>query len=279
MNDQRETARKIELAEALDMAAFATELASAFSELKARTFPLADGHAVLCGQGMYVNGALAVGIERVPTDDEFEQWETACVEVGVAASFEVHEHSHVDLAAAIEARGYVLDPDSARTGLALTQADYSPRTAGEGIDVVAVSTPELVETWKELTAQGWGHETPERRLVSDRFTDVAAKIQKPGLFLAVDAATGQPIGCANLSFVGEVAVLGGMSTVPSQRRRGVQRALIQHRLRLSWKSGRSLAVSHAKPDEGSIRNLQHAGFQPVLTKTTFVLEPPSSDDR
>lgn len=114
-----------------------------------------------------------------------------------------------------------------------------------------------------------GHDAPERRLVSDRFTDVAAKIQKPGLFLAVDATHGRPIGCANLSFVGEVAVLGGMSTLPSERGRGVQRTLIQHRLRLAWKYGCSLAVSHAKPDEGSIRNLERAGFTRVATKATF----------
>ena len=272
--DARELARRIELAEAVDMAAFAVELAQVAPELRATTFPLVDGHAVLTGKGMYVNGALAVGIDRVPTEDEFDQWEAACAHVGVAASFEVHEHSHPDLVAAVEARGYVLDPDSCRTGLALTQSSYSLRSVDDDIEVVHVTTPALVETWKELTAQGWGHETPERRAVSDRFTDVAARIQKPGLFLAVERATGRPIGCANLSFLGETALLGGMSTLPAERGRGVQSALIQHRLRLAWRSGRSLAATHAKPNEGSIRNLQRAGFEPVLTKSTY--EKPDS---
>ncbi len=266
---ERGLARRVELAEALDMAAFATELAEVVPELGATTFPFVDGHAVLCGAGMFVNGPLAVGFERVPTEDEFDQWEAACAERGVTANFEIHEFSHPDLADAVESRGYVRDPDSVRTGLTLTQSDYSPRAVAEGIDVVHVTTPELVEIWKEVTAQGWGHDAPDRRLVSDRFTDVAAKIQKPGLFLAIDAADGRPIGCANLSFVGEVAVLGGMSTLPSERGRGVQRTLIQHRLRLAWKYGCSLAVSHAKPDEGSIRNLERAGFMRVVTKATF----------
>ena len=273
----RDLARRVELAEALDMAAFAKALAESVPELEPTTFPFVDGHAVLCGQGMYVNGPLAVGFERVPTADEFDEWEAACAQRGITPNFEIHEHSHPDLRGAVEERGYVLDSESARTGLVLSQADYSPRAAGEGIEVVPVSTPELVETWKELTAQGWGHDTPERRRVSDRFTEVAAKIQKPGLFLAVDTASGEPIGCSNLSFVGEVAVLGGMSTVPAHRRRGVQRTFIQYRLRRAWQYGCSLAVAHAKPDEGSIRNLLHAGFEPVLTKHTYVLE--RSDDR
>ena len=267
--DDREFARRIELAEAVDMAAFAAELAQVAPELRAVTFPLVDGHAVLTGKGMYVNGALAVGIDRVPTADEFDQWESACAHVGVAPSFEVHEHSHPDLVPAIEARGYALEPDSLRTGLVLSQSSYSPRAVSEDIEVVQVTTPSLVETWKELTAAGWGHETPERRAVSDRFTDVAARIQKPGLFLAVERSTGRPIGCANLSFLGETALLGGMSTLPAERGRGVQSALIQHRLRLAWRSGRSLAATHAKPGEGSIRNLERAGFKPVLTKATY----------
>lgn len=257
------------------MAAFATALAVVRPDLGATTFPFVDGHAVLCGKGMYVNGPLGAGFERVPTGDEFAEWEAACERVGVVANFEVHEHSHPDLQVGLEERGYVVEPDSQRTGVVLSQASYSPRAVNDDIEVVHVTTPELIDTWKDVTALGWGHDTPERRQVSDQFTEVAAEIQKPGLFLAIDRATGEPIGCANLSFLGETALLGGMSTLPTARNRGVQSTLIQHRLRLAWKSGRSLATCHAKPGEGSIRNLERAGFTPVLTKMTFA-RPASS---
>jgi hypothetical protein len=151
----RGLARRVELAEALDMAAFATELAEVVPELGATTFPFVDGHAVLCGAGMFVNGPLGVGFERVPTEDEFDQWEAACAERGVTANFEVHEFSHPDLVEAVESRGYVRDPDSERTGLTLTQSDYSPRAVAEGIDVVHVTTPELLAGRLTRQAPRW----------------------------------------------------------------------------------------------------------------------------
>ncbi|WP_166345720.1 GNAT family N-acetyltransferase [Phytoactinopolyspora limicola] len=59
---------------------------------------------------------------------------------------------------------------------------------------------------------------------------------------------------------GDIAVLGGASTLPAHRGQGAQTQLLQHRLRLAREAGCALAVATARPDSVSAANLSKAGF-------------------
>ena len=98
-------------------------------------------------------------------------------------------------------------------------------------------------------------------------------VDGPGFLLARDAADGRPLGCASVTIRDGLATLGAMATRPSERRRGVQAALIAHRLRIAAEAGCDLAVSSTIPANASERNLTRAGFRPLYETVTLAREP------
>lgn len=268
----REYAHRNEGFAAADMVAFAESLARMAPELGSTSFPLADGHVVLCGPGMYVNEALRVGFDAVPTSIELDRFEAAAAALDLPARFELHEHSHPDLARVLTDRGYEAEPEDRTAGLAL-ELGATHEVAPTNVVVDAITDESQLSAWQTATASGWGHDTPQRRLASDRFSAVAHRTQTPGLLLARSPEDGRVVGCASLSIRDSVAQLGGMSTLPAERGRGVQQAMIQHRLHLARAAGCSLAVTHADADGGSIRNLHRLGFVTTHTKTAWSRPP------
>ncbi len=72
---------------------------------------------------------------------------------------------------------------------------------------------------------------------------------------------GAPIAAAAMTVHGDVAVLGGASTLREHRGRGAQSRLLRHRLRLAAEASCALAVATASPDSVSAANLRRAGFR------------------
>ncbi|MFG1645834.1 GNAT family N-acetyltransferase [Amycolatopsis sp. NPDC049252] len=90
---------------------------------------------------------------------------------------------------------------------------------------------------------------------------VAAEHRLPQVrrFLVVEDGT--PIAAAAMTVHGEVAVLGGASTLPAHRGRGAQPRLLRHRLRVAADAGCVLAVATARAGSVSAANLGRAGFR------------------
>ena len=111
------------------------------------------------------------------------------------------------------------------------------------------------------------------RRAHDAFGAATAAVDGSALVLAFNADDDRPLGCANMHIVGGVAILGGMSTLPAERRRGVQAALIAHRLEIAADAGCDLAVSSTLPANASERNLTRAGFRPLFEMATLTRRP------
>lgn len=249
-----------------DAARFADVLALQDPSWGARHHPFAGGRLVLCGTGMYVNRALAAGITAPirPADIEVaDQW---CRDVGVPLAVDVTRLTTGASRRALEAAGIRPEPSSATAftwpvGAALPDAP-------DDIVIRSVSAAALGE-WQAASAAGWGHETADARRVSDAFVRAAREVDGDGMVLALDAADGRTLGCASLTVNGGVATLGGMSTLPAERRRGVQAALVRHRLGVALAAGCDIIASSAVTGGASERNLGRLGFQPVLQVTTW----------
>ncbi|HEU5100722.1 MAG TPA: GNAT family N-acetyltransferase, partial [Roseiflexaceae bacterium] len=84
---------------------------------------------------------------------------------------------------------------------------------------------------------------------------------------------GQPAGGGGMYVHERVAELGGASTRPAFRRRGVQRALIDARLRAAYEQGCDLAMVITSPGTDSQRNVERAGFRLAYTKVIAVAPP------
>lgn len=262
--------RRIERSAAATSATFAEALHRIDPSWRTQSFPLADGQAVLCGAGLYVNQAIALGLVEPVTDAHLDELAMRSREVGVPVAVEIGPATHEDLTVRCAERGLASTGDVSvltLTGPTTAKRDETDVMTAECV-IQAVGLEELV-LWQAATALGWGHDTVERRRASDAFA--AAVFQRHGemLLLARAAVDGTVVGCASLTIYEGIAILGGMSTVPEARRRGVQRALVHHRLAVAAAAGCDLAVTTAEAGGDSARNLERLGFVPTYTKAVW----------
>src|SRR5262249_2805780 len=100
----------------------------------------------------------------------------------------------------------------------------------------------------------------------------AALVGRPGwrCYLACDGDV--PVGTAAVFLDGDVAWLGAAATLPTQRRRGGQRALIARRVAEATAAGARLLVSETglAPDNPSLRNLLAAGVVVAYDRENYV---------
>jgi hypothetical protein len=69
-----------------------------------------------------------------------------------------------------------------------------------------------------------------------------------------------------------LAVLGGASTLPTFRRRGLQTALQHARLKLAARDGCDLAMTITQPGSTSQRNAERRGFCVAYTRCKLIRE-------
>ncbi len=244
------------------------------------TVPLVNGYVVLCGPDLYVNRALAVGLGAEFTDADLDVLESACRRLAVPPQVEVSPASHRSVVIVCARRGYAEVQFMAVLGIVLG-IGLPPSPASIPIDpsigIDAVTRADLGD-WQEATAEGWGHDTVERRRASDAFAQAAFACRGTTLFLARSHDDERPLGCAGLSMRSSLATLGAMSTLPAERRRGVQRALVAHRLRVAHNGGCDLAVTSVVPGGASERNLLGLGFVHLYTKSIWASPGRESQD-
>jgi len=243
----------------------ARALAAFNSSWRTETFDLADGHAVLLGSGLYVNRALAAGLEEDVTDTQLDLLDSRSRAVGVESAFEVSEQTLPSVVARLTALGFQAGNE---TSLMVHDLDGRSPDEEPSIEVEVIGDSGLA-AWQAATAEGWGHRDREARRGSDAFAAAAAGSQSPGLMLARSLHDGRVMGCAALSIRGGLAILGAMSTLPTERQRGVHGALIKERLRMASDQDCVVAIAQCAPGGGSERNLIRFGFMLVHRTTTW----------
>jgi GNAT superfamily N-acetyltransferase len=227
-------------------------------------YEVADGIAMLQGPGLYVNRALALGLLRPVAPAILDALERASATIGVAPSVDVVPATDVDLVAALAARGYA---PSSRVSV-MTRPIDEPVVDAEPSIVIHPISPHELPLWQEVSVAAWEHTTASARRAGDVYAAAAHAIGEH-LMLAADAESGRPLGCASLIVREGLASLGGMSTLPAERGRGVQRALVAERLRSAAAAGCDLAAVSAVVGGASERNLLRLGFQHRYVKTTW----------
>lgn len=254
---------------AVSAAAHAESLARIAPAWGSRTAPLAGGHLVLAEAGMYVNRALAAGIDVELTDADLATVIDLSAGVGVQPAVEVTTLTRPATIARLRAAELEIDPDA--DVVASVRSPHAADVAAPvDVDVRAVTTEGDLRSWQDVAAAGWGHQTVEARRASDAYAAAAFAVEGEVLLIAVDAADRRPLGCASLTIRDGIATLGGMATLPSDRRRGVQAAMIRHRLGIAADRGCDLAATTTLAGGTSERNVRRHGFTPLCTIRTMV---------
>ena len=137
---------------------------------------------------------------------------------------------------------------------------------------VHLTTPDEAQLWADVSAKGWTYERPE---FLDFFLQTAAvfaaRENSPSFLAELDGQIG---AAGALCIEDGVALFAGAATIPEMRRRGLQAALLQERMRYAFDHGCDLAMMVAEAGSNSQRNAERQGFRIAYTRVKWRLSPP-----
>jgi GNAT superfamily N-acetyltransferase len=134
---------------------------------------------------------------------------------------------------------------------------------------VRVTGPEEAQLWAMVNAKAWIHEHPELLDFFLQTTAISSAREESPCFLA--EFQGQPGATAALCIHDGVALFAGAATIPELRRRGLQAALLQERMRCAFDHGCDLAMMAAEAGSDSQRNAEREGFRIAYTRMKWRL--------
>ncbi|MGP0073314.1 MAG: hypothetical protein ACLPWF_15455 [Bryobacteraceae bacterium] len=220
---------------------------------------IAGGRAIFHQADSPVTQAIGVGMNGAVDATELDRLEAFFHSRESAAIIDLCTLADSSLLAMMPERGYTvreishvlarrLDPNE-------SFADVAP-----GITVEAIA-PDEFPTWVRMTLQGFSgqHDVPEEQIAM-----MASAQPWPESFFGLwdfsRAAT------AAMDVQAGMASLFGDATLVHARSRGLQLALIRHRLRRAAQLGCDLATASVLPGSVSHRNYERAGFQLVYAR-------------
>lgn len=257
----------------MNAVAHAHALASADSRWSTEVHAIAGGWLVLSGPGLYVNRAMAAGLDTELSIEDLDFIVERSNALSLVPSIDVSPATQHGSFASISSSGFVRNVGRDVTALTRPIPDWPVKAPGDVL-VRHVTRRADLEVWQETSAIGWGHADERARRASDAFAAAAHAVDQEGMVLAIDGTDGRVLGCASTTIRDGLATLGAMSTVPGERRRGVHAALIGHRLDHARRMGCELAAATAMAGGASQRNLERNGFTSRFAIATYELPEP-----
>lgn len=262
-NVDLELARRLERAEATANAAFVDSRARIEPDVGATWIDVAGAYAMFDGVGSPLTQSFGLGLFDPFLEREFDTVEQFFTQRGSATAHETSEFAPTATTSLLNARGYTAIEESVvlvrPTALELTDApsDVTVRLIDESES----------QLWARTSAQGWISEAADLSAFIENFGLISARARGVHCFLA--EADGLPIAAAALNLSAGIALLAGASTIPSARRRGAQRALLEARLRYAKTHGFDLSMIVTQPGSASQRNAERQGFRAAYARTKW----------
>jgi hypothetical protein len=223
--------------------------------------PFDGGAFIAFGPGRFVNRAMGLGLG----DNEPPATIAALIEFyearALPPSLEVCPWVDDTLVAALGAAGF--RTERFRSVYAHDLIDLPPLDADA---TIVAESPSTAVGRRAVLADDAPVGTAARS-VSDEYCDAAASAPNANDLVAL--VDGQVAACGSLVAVDGMAVLGGGATAAVHRRRGLQSALLIHRLHLAVSLDCDLAVATALPAGQSARNLERLGFVQLYTQAVM----------
>lgn len=242
-------ARRIELANAGINARSANSMEGAAAE------SFGGGWAIYGGQDSPMTHALGMGMSGPVDVAELERMEAFFRERGTAAVIDLSVLADESVAAFVRERPYrVLEFNNVLVRRLL------PEQGSAGHSDMCIDARPDPEEWARVVAHGFSGDPVPPPAFTSMLATMAAAVDK---FVA-RVEGGAAAGAAMAAHEGVVWFFGD-ATIPAMRRRGLQNALIEARLRAAAAAGCDLAAASVLPGSGSHRNYERAGFQLLYT--------------
>jgi hypothetical protein len=259
--------RRLEKAEGWGCAEFVEARAAVEPESGAGWTEVAGAYAMFDGVESPVTQTFCLGLFEPASDADLERLEEFFRKHNAPVYHEVSPLADLSTFTLLSVRGY--EP------FEFTSVMFRPLSRFEGVAgrresgvSVRVVGPEEYELWAQTAARGWS----ELEELSDLMLSLSrVSTARPDAFSFLAELEGRPVATGALSIHEGVALLAGASTVPEERRRGAQLALLDARLAYAAGRGCDLAMMCAQPGSASQRNAERQGFRIAYTRIKWRL--------
>jgi GNAT superfamily N-acetyltransferase len=260
-----ELAMRLEAAEAFACAQFAVARKKLHPESKSAWMTCAGATVVFDGVAAPTTQTFGLGLFEPVTPAALDEIEQFFLVRGAEVMHEVCPFAGAATLDLLCARGY--RPFEISSVL-YRGVETPAETHAANIKVRIVGLEEA-QLWSDINAKGWTHEHPEfEDFVREAGVMMVVREGSPCFLAEVD---GTP-GAAGALIVHEgVALFGGAATAPEVRRRGLQAALLEMRMRYAVDHKCDLAMMVAEAGSNSQRNAERKGFRVAYTRLKWKL--------
>lgn len=261
----RSLSRRLERAEGFACVQFAEARRSLFPESGAEWLEIGGAQVVFDGADSPVTQTFGLGLFEELSPASLDVIERFFFDRGAQVCHEVSPFAGVAALSLLCERGY--KPIEISNVMCRPVENSAAKEPGN--IHVRVIGPDEGPLWSKISARGWTHEHPELQDFLDQTGAISSA--RPGSPCFLAELDGQP-GAAGMLFIHDgVALFAGAATVPEMRRRGLQRALLQGRMRYAFDSGCELAMMVAEAGSNSQRNAERSGFRVAYTRVKWQL--------
>jgi GNAT superfamily N-acetyltransferase len=260
--------RRLERAEGQACLQFAESRARLFPECGAAWIECAGAYAVFDGVDSPVTQSFGLGLFEELSPSSLDRIERFFLERGSVVVHEVSPLAGIPTMDLLCARGY----RPIELSSVLHRPVELPGTREDGGVTVRVALKQEAGLWADLSARGWSRGNPELLGFLEQFGALAFARQESVNFIA--ELDGKPGATGMLCLHDGVALFAGASTIPEMRRRGLQAALLEARMRHAYEHGYSLAMMVTEAGSQSQRNAERKGFRIAYTRTKWRLYQP-----
>lgn len=261
-----ELSRRLERMEGHANARFVESRARVVPALGACWIEAGGTYAMFDGVGSPLTQTFGLGIFEPVTAANLDAIEAFFAARGAEVFHEVSPLADPSALQLLNERGY--RPCELTSILFQPLPSAAPPPASDPALVARPSQPSEYATWAATSADGWSEVAEVREFLASFGATAAAAIDAHPFLATLDGA---PIAAASLWIHDGVALLAGASTIPSARRRGAQRALLDARLRFAADRGCTVAMMGAAPGSRSQRNAERSGFRIAYTRIKWKL--------
>lgn len=262
--------RRLERAEGTASAQYADARRRLFPDSRAEWTEIAGAYAIFDGVDSPITQTFGLGLFEDLGPGQLDAIEQFFSERGASVFHEVSPFAGVAALDLLCRRGY--RPIELSSVLYRSvQPNVPDQTSGITVRLIGAAETQL---WTDVSVRGWAHEHPELREFLLEVGAISSARDQSLCFLA--ELDGKPGAAGVLCLHQGVALFAGSATVPELRRRGLQTALLHHRMRYAFEQGCDLAMMVAQPGTESQRNAERKGFRIAYTRTKWHLRSSAS---
>ncbi|MCA8971184.1 MAG: GNAT family N-acetyltransferase [Planctomycetes bacterium] len=244
--------------------------ATAIAELADESIDIAGGTMSYAGPGVWANQVCGIGLSSAVTDAELDRIVAFYDARGEPGEIEVASCAHETCIRGLGSRGFVLKEIEYVFAIDGTRTDIDPisfaRLEASGLEMLRVdpSHDSVVDEFVEVGTRGF--KAPGETVLPDEIKLLRRVVAHPRTSAWIVRFEGQTCGVTAMECAGDVACLFATTVTPEFRGRGIQRALMEARLRHGLDAGCRYVCIHSAAGIATERNARRLGMELCYVK-------------